>query len=229
MIIFGNAALEDAAPVRVRDITVFMPDMRPIAADRVYPAGQEYAGMRVGARRVVIRFALDAEDMAQRAGHLRAVTQWASGMDIRPLRLPGYDGMHLMAVCTAHPDFDARAWWRDDLRLELTAFDPYWRADAERRAAAGDVFIGGSAPPEMRIEYRNEQAGDCLWSDGIDEMRFSGVPPGLLVIDLNRQTALLDGTGVMDRFDPTGTFPLPRAGRFRLAGPGEIVWRERWL
>ena len=71
-------------------------------------------------------------------------------------------------------------------------------------------------------------ASSQAYADGTDTMTFSTIPAGDMVIDLNRQTAAVGNTSIMQYFALTSTFILPRTGSMTITGTGTVYWRERW-
>ena len=228
MISFGGAFLEDVSPVRVISAAVGPAGVRPLA-HQLPGRGARLVRVSYAARQVIIRFVLTDGDAGMAAEHLMRINEWAGGAEEKRLTLPGCGAAHLMAVCTELPSLELSRAGDGVMRLRFTAFDPFWRADAEKSSPAGEVFIGGSAPPLMRLTCRVESAGDVVWRCGGVKTRFADVPPGCLTVDLNDNTAELDGVSVINRFDPAGAFIKPQTGRIALSGPGRIIWRERWL
>ena len=90
-------------------------------------------------------------------------------------------------------------------------------------------FIRFEAPPKMYITKTNSSAvTNKTYSDGTHSMTLSNVPAGGLVIDLNKQTAAVDGTSIMQYFSFTSEFPVPKTGLMNITGDGNVYWRERW-
>jgi hypothetical protein len=81
----------------------------------------------------------------------------------------------------------------------------------------------------MRITRTlDDAATNQAYSDGTDTMTFSSIPAGGLVIDLNRQTAAVGTTSIMQYFGLTSSFIFPRVGSMTITGTGTVQWRERW-
>lgn len=59
-------------------------------------------------------------------------------------------------------------------------------------------------------------------------MSFTTIPKGSLVIDLNKQTAAVGNTSIMQYYKLNSAFLLPRTGQQTITGTGTIKWRERW-
>ncbi len=79
----------------------------------------------------------------------------------------------------------------------------------------------------MRIEDTLDTAAQRVYSDGVDTMTFTLVPAGDLVIDLEQQTAKVDGVSCMDQFTFASSFLLPHTGQTTITGSGTVYWRER--
>jgi hypothetical protein len=132
-----------------------------------------------------------------------------------------------------------RQWWENRLRLVFTCLsNPYWTDKAEKTAQCGTAFtVMGDAPPLMRIErtigsdISNQTYSlsipSGIYSRMLQTMTFSTIPAGDMVIDLNRQTAAVGGTSIMQYYAPSGSFLIPRAGTQTIIGTGTIKYRER--
>ena len=66
------------------------------------------------------------------------------------------------------------------------------------------------------------------YTDGTDTMTFSTIPAGELEIDLNKQTAQVDGASIMQNYALTSTFIIPKLGVSTITGTGTVKWVERW-
>jgi hypothetical protein len=49
-----------------------------------------------------------------------------------------------------------------------------------------------------------------------------------MVIDLNAQTAQVGNTSIMQYYQPSGSFIIPRTGAQTITGTGTVKYRERW-
>ena len=232
MIYYGGEALETVAPVMIEDVRVSPIQLSPVARQRPIRFGADFVRMSGGTRTVSITFGLLTEDKNLRSLQLMDIARWARADEAKPLRLPGYDGVYLEAICTGLPEPSMRQWWESKLRLVFTCFDnPYWTGIEQKSAPCGTAFVvQGTAPPLMQIT--RTLAGTALnqsyGRDG-ETMSFSPIPAGDLVIDLNRQTAAVDGVSIMQYFPLTGaTFLRPELGLQTITGTGTITWRERW-
>jgi hypothetical protein len=99
----------------------------------------------------------------------------------------------------------------------------------ENTVPCGTAFRAlGSAVPYVRITDTVETAGSRTYSDGTNTMTFSDVPAGALEIDLERQTAAVDGASIMQGFAFTSAF-LPPRREMTITGSGTVHYRERWV
>lgn len=232
MIYLGDEALESVAPVLIEDVRVSPIQLTPVARQRPIRFGADFVRLSGGTRTVAITFGLPTEDMDLRALQLSDVSRWARADEAKPLRLPGHDGVYLEAICTALPEPSTRQWWESKLRLVFTCFDnPYWTGIEQKSAACGTAInVLGTAPPLMRITRTlASAASNQSYSRDGETMSFSTIPAGNLVIDLERQTAAVDGVSIMQYFPMTGaTFLRPKTGAQTITGTGTITWRERW-
>lgn len=231
MIYFDGKALESVAPVKIEDIRVSPVQLTAVARQRPIRWGADFVRMTGGSRTVTITFALLTNDRTMRERQLMGITKWARSDTPKRLSLPFRDNMYLECVCTNLPEPSTRQWWESRLTIAFTTFDnPYWTSTQEKNAACGSaVYIGGNAPPIMRIERTlSAQATNQSYSDGTDTMTFTTVPAGKLTIDLNRQTADVGGTSVMQYYSYDSHFIIPQTGTQTITGTGTVYWRERW-
>jgi phage-related protein len=231
MIYFDGVALETIAPVKVEDIRVSPISMGATARQRPIRWGQEFVRMTGGARTVTITFALLTNDRTQRERQLMSITNWARSDNPKKLSLPFRDNMYLECICTQLPEPSTRQWWESRLNITFTTMDnPYWNSIMEKTANCDTTFyVGGNAPPLMQIERTlSASATNQSYSDGTDTMTFSAIPAGKLTIDLNRQTADVDGTSIMPQYTFESNFILPKVGAQTVTGTGTVRWRERW-
>jgi phage-related protein len=231
VIIFNGAALEDVAPVMVEDIRVSPIQLSATARERPINWGSDFVRLVGGDRTVAITFALLTRDIGERQEQLKQITRWARTDRPGKLHLSWREGYYLECLCTGLPEPSTRQWWESKLRLTFTTFDnPFWTSDAEKTAACGTQFtVLGDAPPLMRITNTAAEAATAqAYSDGSSTMTFAQVPAGDLVIDLNRQTAAVDGASIMGGYAFGSHFIRPRTGAQTITGAGQVVWRERW-
>ena len=231
MITFDGVALESLANVKIEDVRVNPIQYDDVTRVRATSPGSVFVRSRAGNRTVVITFAIPDDDKTHRQASLLAVSQWAKTDREHKLELPGHPDHYLMAVCTAKPEPSLRMWWEAKLRLTFTCFDnPFWNDLSEKSVACGTAFnVLGDAPPLMRIERTVSAAvTDQSYSlDGLT-MTFSTIPAGNVVIDLNRQTAVIGNESLMPYYNINSRFLLPRCGSQTITGTGTVKYRERW-
>ena len=230
MIIFDGKTLESVANVKIEDIRVSPIALNPVARDRAVQWGADFVRMRGGTRTVAVTFALLDMNRVNRYEQIMNITQWAKSDKAYKLELPTEPNRYLTAVCTARPEPSTRQWWESKLRLVFTCFDPYWVSKGEKSVACGTQFtVTGDAPPLMRIERTlTSDASNQSYSDGTHTMTFSTIPTGDMVVDLNKQTAAVGTTSIMQYFQPSGAFIPPVTGTQTITGTGTVKYRERW-
>lgn len=231
MIVFNGVALEQVAPVKVVDILVSPIQMTAVARQRPVTWGADFVRMSGGSRTVSIEFALLTDNRDVRQAQLQEITRWARSETPGRLEIPNRRGVYLEAICTALPEPSLRQWWESKLRIVFTTYDnPYFTSSTERSVACGTPFIAlGDAPPLMRIERTlSSAASNQTYGKGSESMTFSTIPSGDMVIDLNRQTAAVGTTNIMQYYAFGSSFLLPRAGTQTITGTGTVKWRERW-
>ena len=231
MIVFNGVDLENIAPVKIDDISVGQIQITPTAQQRV-GFGQDFVRMTGGNRNITITFALLEYDLNERYKLLESIKEWAQPFKEGILSLPMYEKAHFDVRCTAFPEPSYREWWENNLRLIFTTFEnPYLTSDDEIRAQCNVPFaIGGTAPPLMKITRRltNKVANQTYSANG-KSMFFTQIPAGNLTIDLNKQTADVSGTSIMQYFSQTSKFIEPVTGNLNITGNGTIIYRERWV
>jgi len=231
MIMFNGKALEQVAPVKVVDILVSPIQMSATARQRPITWGADFVRMTGGSRTVSIEFALLTDNRDVRQTQLQEITRWARSDTPGRLEIPNRRGVYLEAICTALPEPSLRQWWESKLRIVFTTYgNPYFTSDKEYSVACGTPFVVlGDAPPLMRIERtRSSAASNQTYSNGTESMTFSTVPEGKMVIDLNRQTAAVGNTSIMEYYSFSSTFLIPKTGTQTITGTGTVKWRERW-
>lgn len=248
MILFDGVSLESIAPVMIEDIRVSPVSINAVSRPRAIGAGSVYVRTRYATRTVSVTFAVIQDDREARQNALDAITIWAKSDKAYRLDLPMYADRHLMAVCTQRPEPSYRQWWESKLRVTFECVDdPFWISNAERTAACGDEFFaGGDAPPLMRIENTfSATATNQQYSDGENIIEFSSIGAGDFVIDINKQTATLDGVSVMSAYQAMATitvetegvqeeiqvpahFLQARTGKQTITGAGTVHFWERW-
>ena len=230
MIYLNGIALESVAPVKVEDIYVSPIQISPTVRDRPILPGADYVRTKMGTRTVAITFAMLTENRDARQRQLHAVCKWADSKRILPMQLEDHPGAYLMCLCTSKPEPSTRQWWESKLRLVFTAYDPYWISMQEKSCACGTAFnVLGDELPQMKIKRTlSSAASDQTYSNGSQSMTFSQIPSGNLVIDLEKQTAAVNGSSIMDKYGLTSTFVIPKLGQQTITGTGTVYWRERW-
>ena len=229
MIKFGGIELTDIVPVKIEDVAVSPVRLSPVARSRAIRPGEEFIRQKKGTRTVNISFALLEMDTAERERAMLTLREWANSETEKTLSLPQFEDKHLECICTAFPDHSYRKWWESKLRLQFTCFNnPFWTSDELIEVPCGQVF--SIEQPLMTIE-RN--AGSALrnqvYASRTEAMTFSTVPAGRLVIDLNRQTAAIGNTSIMQYYLPSSTWIVPKIGANQIiTGNGVIRYRERW-
>lgn len=231
MIIFNGVDLEGIAPVKIDDIRVSPIQTTPTARQRI-GFGQDFVRMTGGNRTITIIFALLIQDRNERYEALESIKEWACPYEEHALSLPMFEKKHFDCRCTGFPEPSYRQWWESKLRLVFTTFEnPYLTSDDEIRAACGVQFsIGGTAPPLMQITRKlTSKVANQTYAANGQSMVFSSIPAGNLVIDLNRQTAEVSGSSIMNNFSTTGKFIKPVTGNITITGTGTVLYRERWV
>lgn len=233
MIKFNGIDLQDIAPVKIEDIDVSPIALSPVTRPRPIQYGSEFVRMSGGTRKVTITFALLEMNRDERENAAQAIREWASTDVESVLELPHFATRHLECICTMLPDFSYRKWWENKLRIEFTCFNNvYWTSNDVIEVPCGVAFsIGGSAQPLMTIERNGvTKLTDQVYTNGVEAMTFSQIPAGNMVIDLNRQTAQIGQTSIMQYYDPTSTWMIPKVGAYQVIyGTGTIKYRERWV
>ena len=232
MIVFDGISLNSVANVKIEDIRVSPVKLNPVTRPRAIRGGSDFVRMRDGERTVTITFAVQDMDIVNRTASLQAIRQWAKSDKEYKLELLTDPNKYLMCVCTAKPEPSTRQWWEAKLRLVFTCFDdPYWITKKEYSVACGTAFsVLGDAPPLMRIErtVSGSAASNQSYSNSAQTMTFTTIPVGNMVIDLNKQTAAVGTTSIMQYYNPTGSFIIPQTGRQTITGTGTVKYRERY-
>lgn len=233
MIIYNGVDLTETYPVKIEDIDVSPIQLEPVVRSRPLQFGAEFVRMGGGTRNVTITFALLEKSLADREMFMQALRDWASIGAERTLELPQFSNRHLECAVTLLPNHSYRKWWENKLRIEFTCFNnPYWTSNDIVEVQCGTEFsIGGSAQPLLRIERSGvTPLTNQTYTDGIGSMTFTTVPAGNVVIDLNRQTAAVDGVSFMQYYTPTSIWITPKIGAIQtITGAGNIRYRERWV
>ena len=232
MIYYNGVALETVAPVKIDDIRVSPIEISPVSRPRPVRFGADFVRMTGSGRTVTISFALLTNDITIRKKQFQAITKWARSDEPKRLTLPYHDNVYLECICTALPSPSTRQWWESPLTIGFTTFDnPYWTATYEKSIACGTAFtVLGDAPPLMQIKrtVSGSAASNQAYSDGSNTMTFSTIPVGDMVIDLNRQTAAVGASSIMQYYSYASAFIQPKVGTQTITGSGTVYWRERW-
>ena len=235
MIVFDGVSLDSVANVKIEDIRVGPIQYDEITRPRAIRGGSVFIRSRAGTRTIAITFALLDDNKVNRQAALMAVSGWAKNDREYRLELPGHPEYYLMAICTGKPEPSLRQWWEGKLRLVFTCYEnPFWNAKAEKSVACGSqTMILGNSEPLMRIERTVGSAvSNQSYSLDGNTMTFSTIPAGDMKIDLNQQTAYSDNNGtitdLMQYYNPTGRFIIPRTGIVNITGTGTVKIRERW-
>ena len=232
MIVFDGVSIDSIGKISIEDIKVSPIRLSPVVRPRAIRFGSDFVRMGGGERTVVITFALLEKNAIIRHETLRALSMWAKTDAEYKLELPQEPTAYLQCVCTSKPEPSTRAWWENKLRLTFTCYDnPYWTGKALRAVSCGTPFVvGGDAPPLMQIKrtVSGSPATNKNYSDGTNTMTFNTIPVGNMVIDLNRQTAAVDGVSIMEYYRPAGAFIIPKVGSQTITGTGTVYYRERW-
>lgn len=232
MIVFNGVSLNSVADVKIEDVRVNPIEYDEITRPRAIRGGSDFVRSRAGTRTVAITFALLDDNKVNRQKALMAISTWAKNDKEYKLELPGHPEHYLMAICTGKPDPSLRQWWESKLRLVFTCYEnPYWNAKAEKAANCGsDFFVLGDAPPLMRIErtVSGSAASDQSYGLNGNTITFSTIPVGNMVIDLDRQTAVVGNTNIMQYYNVNSKFLIPKTGKQKVTGTGIVKYRERW-
>ena len=233
MIIFNGIDLTETIPVKIEDIVVSPIQLEPVVRPRPVQFGSTFVRMSGGTRNVTVTFALLDIDTDEREQMMQELRTWANIGKECTLSLPQFANKHLECAVTQLPDHSYRKWWENKLRLIFTCYNnPFWTSDEQIEVPCGSLFsIGGSAQPLMTIERNGATPlTNQTYSNGTDSMIFTQIPAGNLIIDLNRQTAAIGNTSIMQFYNPLSTWIVPKVGaNQRINGEGSIKYRERWV
>lgn len=231
MIVYDGIGIDSVADVKIDDIYISPIEYEPLIHRRAIRFGSEFVRMSGGNRTITVTFALLEKNAVTRHESLIAISEWTKTDGEHKLELPFDTGRYLQCVCTEKPSPSTREWWESKLRLVFTCYsNPYWTSKAENSVACGTAFhVLGDAPPLMRITRTlSDAASDQSYSNSVQTMTFSTIPAGNLVIDLNIQTAAVSGTSIMQYYQPSGSFIIPKTGSQTITGTGTVLYRERW-
>jgi phage-related protein len=231
MIIYNGIALESIAPVMIEDIRVSPIKYNPVTRARAIQFGSEFVRMRGGERTIAITFALFDDNRITRHQAMMNVYKWAKTDEEHKLILPFEPFKYLKCICTAKPEPSVRQWWESKLRIVFTCIDdPFWNSNEEKSVACGTQFnVLGDAPPRMRIERTlASSASDQSYSLNGNTITFSSIPAGNMVIDLDKQTAVVGSSSIMGNYNVNSRFLVPRTGLQTVTGTGTVKYCERW-
>lgn len=232
MIIYDGVSIDSVANVKIEDVRVNPIQYDEVNRPRAIRAGSDFVRSRAGTRTIAVTFALLDDNKVSRQKSLDAVSRWAKNDAEYRLELPGHPEYYLMAICTGKPEPSLRQWWESKLRLVFTCYEnPFWNAKAEKSVACGtDFFVLGDAPPLMRIERTVSGSAATNQSYGLNgnTITFSTIPVGKMVIDLDRQTAVVGNNSIMQYYNINSRFLIPKTGTQNVTGTGTVVYRERW-
>ena len=84
-------------------------------------------------KKVTITFDIFTDDPIERQQILDDIGAWADTYDDKWLEIDDYDGKHLIASCTDLPDMASVANISKSMKVEFSAFDPYWYENTPTR------------------------------------------------------------------------------------------------
>ena len=233
MIIFNGVDLENVAPVKVDDITVSPIQLNPYTRQRPVQFGAEFVRMGGATRTITISFALLLRDINNREAVMQDIRDWAYTTAEKTMQLPMFGNKHLECILTQFPDHNYRKWWENKLKLTFTCYsNPYWTSNEQIEVAPGAVYsIGGSAPPLVTITRNGATSlTNVTFSTRTESMTFTTIPAGNLTINLNRQTAQIGNSSIMQYYKPSSTWLVPKVGADQIFnGVGVLRYRERWV
>ena len=231
MIVFNGVSLDSIGAVCVEDIRVSPIQYNPVVRPRAVQFGSEFVRMGGGTRTITISFALLDKDSIERHESFVNLSAWAKTDKEYRLELPTDPARFLQCVCTSKPEPSTRAWWENKLKLVFTCFsNPYWTNKGEKSTSCGTQFtVFGDAPPLMRITRTlGSSATNQSYSNSVQTMTFTTIPAGDMVIDLNKQTAVVGTSSIMQYYQPSGSFIIPKPGLQTISGTGTVRYRERF-
>lgn len=230
MLSFNGVDIASVAPIEILNVTIGGAGISTDVRERPDSDGSYFVRRRAQSREITVTFVLPVDVTATRDSYADAVIAWCKSTQPAALIVPNRSGAHLLAVCTKYPDFSERD-FGEELEMIFTAYDPCWVSDTEKSAACGASFtVLHTEPPTVRIERTLSAQADVTYTlDGVKTFTLAGVGAGLLVIDLNRKTATLNGSSVLYKLAlASDIFDLP-VGAHTITGTGTVYWRERWM
>ena len=232
MIVYNGVSLESVAPVKIEDIRVSPIRYNPVTRPRAIRFGSEFVRMNGGERTITVSFALLVSNMVSRREALNAISKWARTDAEYKLELPQDPNNYIVCVCTSKPEASTRAWWENKLKIVFTCYNnPYWTSKNEKSIACGTAFnVLGDAPPLMKITrtVSGSSVSNQSYSNSVQTMTFTTIPVGDMVIDLNDQTAYVGSSSIMNYYQPSGSFIIPKTGTQTITGTGTVKYRERF-
>lgn len=232
MIVFDGVSFNSVAPVKVEDIRVSPISYSPMVRARPIRFGSDFVRMGGGERTVAITFALPVMNNVLRNEYLNNIRRWAKSDKEYVLELPTDPNNCLTCVCTAKPEPSTRQWWESKLRLTFTCYsNPYWTSKAQKSVSCGTSFtVLGDAPPLMQIKrtVSGSSVSNQSYSNSVQTMTFITIPVGDMVIDLNNQTAAVGNNSIMQYYQPSGSFIIPKTGTQTITGTGTVYYKERF-
>lgn len=232
MIVFDGISLNSVAPVKVEDIRVSPISYSPMVRARPIRFGSEFVRMGGGERTIAITFALPVMNNVLRNEYLNNIRSWAKSDKEYVLELPTDPNNCLTCVCTAKPEPSTRQWWESKLRITFTCYsNPYWTSKAQKSVSCGTSFtVLGDAPPLMQIKrtVSGSSVSNQSYSNSVQTMTFTTIPVGDMVIDLNNQTAAVGTSSIMQYYQPSGSFIIPKTGTQTITGTGTVYYKERF-
>lgn len=231
MILFDGVDIQSVADVKIEDIRVSAIQIKDTVSDRPIAAGSQFVRAKYGTRTVTVTFAILTMDRIARHAALMAINAWAKSDKEYRIDLLQSPDFYLVGKCSSKPDPSVRQWWESKLRLVFTCYEnPFWTSKIEKTATCGTAFfVQGDAEPLMRIERTlSEDASDQAYSLDGNAIRFSTIPAGNFVLDINNETAVVGTTSIMQNLNVWTRWIVPRVGTQTITGTGTIKYRERW-
>ena len=231
MILFDGVDIQSVADVKIEDIRVSAIQIKDTVRDIPIAAGAQFVRAKYGTRAVSVTFALLNEDRISRHAALMAINAWAKSDKEYKIELPQAPDFYLTGTCTAKPDPSVRQWWESKLRLVFTCYEnPFWTSKIEKSVACGTAFnVLGNAEPLIRIvKSRSAEATNVQYSLNGKTIKFSTVPAGDMVINLNQQTARVGNSSIMGSYNITSRWLEPTTGVQTITGDGTVKYQERW-
>ena len=230
MITYDGVRMDSIASVQIEDIRISPIKFEPVARSRPVKAGSDFVRNRKGTRTVVVTFVLLDENEVNRQQSIIELCAWAKDDKEYKIQLDNYPGLFLTGICTQKPEVSLREWWQS-IQFVFTCFnDPFWNSVSEKSASCGtDFYVLGDAPPLMRIERTlGSSASNQSYGLNGNTITFSTIPAGNLVIDLDKETAVVGSTDIMQYYNMNSRFLVPKTGSQKVTGTGTVKYRERW-